>query len=202
MHGNAAAYGQRHACLSCWIFFRYLLMWSIWVRRALTTLIASEGSWPCIADLRAAVKLSTYKVRAGCLATNDYINQANEWMLFCKTRKIYMQWQAKPSIINTIFVCLHLFGELFIVLWGHFLQPVHTYSIRLKMRFKPVCVGITRCPLKLKNYFIFSDVWLGFNAIIKLLIGFATELVGHWVFMHYCPRNDLVHPKYTSYYKG
>ena len=35
-------------------------MWSIWVSRAFTTLIASEGSWPCMADLRAAVKLSTY----------------------------------------------------------------------------------------------------------------------------------------------
>lgn len=47
--------------------FRYLLIWSIWVSRAFTTLIASDGSWPCIADLRAAVKLSTCDEQKDCI---------------------------------------------------------------------------------------------------------------------------------------
>ena len=87
-HHHGSSIDEPYACLWCWIFFRYLLMWSIWVRRALTTLIASEGSWPCIADLRAAVKLSTYIITTGCLAKNDYINRANEWMLFGTIRKM------------------------------------------------------------------------------------------------------------------
>ena len=46
-------------CLEC-----YLLIWSSWVSRAFTTLMASDGSLPDIVLLRAAVKLSTFnKVR-------------------------------------------------------------------------------------------------------------------------------------------
>lgn len=37
----------------------YLLIWSIWVRTALTTRMASEGSVPALQALRAAVRLST-----------------------------------------------------------------------------------------------------------------------------------------------
>lgn len=39
--------------------FGYLLSWSICVRTEFTTLIASDGSLPDIADFRAAVRLST-----------------------------------------------------------------------------------------------------------------------------------------------
>ena len=38
----------------------YLLIWSICVSRAFTTRMASEGSLPDMADLRAAVRLSTW----------------------------------------------------------------------------------------------------------------------------------------------
>ena len=37
----------------------YLFTWSIWVSRAFTTLMASDGSLPDMADCLAAVRLST-----------------------------------------------------------------------------------------------------------------------------------------------
>mmetsp|Transcript_47335 Transcript_47335/g.111618 ORF Transcript_47335/g.111618 Transcript_47335/m.111618 type:complete len:279 (+) Transcript_47335:128-964(+) len=45
------------------ITLRFSLSWSIWVRRALTTRMASEGSLPLRADLRAAVSDSTSSMR-------------------------------------------------------------------------------------------------------------------------------------------